>query len=159
SRTSKQPACIDADVPFLVGRLPTMTQPLVKLRSAVVSPIPPGHGPGSLLGASSANKSTRPLRSICTIVLPVPCRLRWLLKLLTSTCPLTSRPMVVGTTLTPYGLTSAFFGTVEAMVLMVLNAPMNVEALLATAGQPARIVLTRRAVTVSSLCRAIMQSS
>src|SRR5262245_60301010 len=67
--------------------------------------------------------------------------------------------MVVGTTLTPYGLTSPFFGTVEAIVLIVLNGPMNIEALLATAGQPAIIALTRSAVTVSSLFGTIVQRS
>ena len=101
SRTSRQPACMVADVPSLVGRLPTTTQPLRRATSAVVSPIPPGHGPGSLFGLISANRVWLPLGDTSTMVLPVPCRLRWLLKLLTNTSPATRRPLVTGATATP----------------------------------------------------------
>jgi hypothetical protein len=47
------------------------------------------------------------------------------LKLLTSTSPATNRPVLAGTTATPYGFTSPFFGTVNATVLIVFNEPTN----------------------------------
>src|SRR5262252_1383916 len=50
------------------------------------------------------------------MVLPVPCRLRKLLKLLTRTFPATSFPMVTGAIATPYGLTSPLPGIVEVRV-------------------------------------------
>jgi hypothetical protein len=55
SRTIRHPACMLAELPFLVGRLPTITNPLLSVTSAVVRPRPPGHAPGSLFGASDAN--------------------------------------------------------------------------------------------------------
>src|SRR5215469_5522664 len=135
SRTIRHPACMVAELPFLVGRLPTMTNPPRSATSAVVRPMPPGHGPGSLFGASDANWVTLPVvGEISTMVLPVPCRLRWLLKLLTSTSPATSRPAVTGGTATPYGLTSPFFGTVDASVCTVSNGPMNEPGEVAAAG-------------------------
>src|ERR1039458_2548125 len=107
-------------MPSVVGRLPTITQPEFKATSAVVNPIPPGHGPGRLVALIWANRLTEPLGVICTIVVPVPCRLSLLLKLLTRIFPLTSDPVVTGTRTIPYGFTSPLLGTVEAMVLMLL---------------------------------------
>src|SRR5215831_20105672 len=125
SSTSRQPACALAELPFFVGRLPTTTNPLRSATSAVVSPRPPGQGPGSLFGSIIANWLRLPVGETSTMVVPVPCRLRWLLKLLTSTSPATNRPIVVGTTATPYGLTSRFLGSVDERVWTLLNGPMN----------------------------------
>jgi len=52
-----------------------------------------------------------------TIVVPVPCRLALLLKLLISTLPRRSLPRLWRISTVPYGLTSPFRGTVEPMVL------------------------------------------
>src|SRR5215469_12743811 len=146
SRTIRHPACMVAELPSLVGRLPTMTNPPRSATRAVVRPRPPGHGPGSLFGASDANRVTFPVvGEISTIVLPVPCRLRWLLKLLTSTSPTVSKPLVTGATATPYGLTSPFIGTVDASVCTVLNGPMNVGGAAAAAGARAIPAAPRQA--------------
>jgi hypothetical protein len=40
--------------------------------SAVVSPTPPGHGPGSVSASIVANGETLPAVETCTIVVPVP---------------------------------------------------------------------------------------
>ena len=58
----------------------------------------------------------RPPGEICTIVLPVPCRLDLALKLLIRTFPACRRPSLCRTTKMPYGLTSPLNGTVEVMV-------------------------------------------
>jgi hypothetical protein len=68
---------------------------------AVVRPIPPGQLPGSVAGSTAANRWRWPSREISTMVVPVPCRLALLLKLLTSTSPRTSFPVEAGTTATP----------------------------------------------------------
>src|SRR5258708_29847818 len=109
SRTIRHPACIVADVPFLLGRLPTTTQPLLSATSAVVSPTPPGHDPGSRLASISANWVTDPPGDISTMVVPAPCRLRGLLKLLTRTSPAPSRPTLAGTPARPAGLKAPSF--------------------------------------------------
>jgi hypothetical protein len=36
---------------IVVGKLPTITQPLRRTTSAVVRPTPPGHGPGKVVGS------------------------------------------------------------------------------------------------------------
>src|SRR3974377_54338 len=100
--TSRHPDCAVALVPSVVGRLPTTTQPPGRMPRAVVRPTPPGHGPGSLEASICANTVCCWLPGeTCTIVVPVPCRLPELLKLLTRTSPLTRLPVVVGTTATP----------------------------------------------------------
>jgi hypothetical protein len=112
SRTIRQPGPEMA--PFCVGSEPTITQPLRSTTRAVVRPTPPGH----LLSLMPANSETLPRGLTCTIVVPVPCTLALLLKLLTSTSPRYRRPVLCGTTATPYGLTSPLAGTVEAMTLV-----------------------------------------
>ena len=72
STTRRQPACMLAEVPSFVGRLPTMTQPLRNATSAVVRPNPPGQGPGSLFGASDAKRVDPPPGETSTMVLPFP---------------------------------------------------------------------------------------
>ena len=49
--------------PCEVGRLPTTTQPPFSTSSAVVSPMPPGHGEGSRCGLIRANWVTVPSRA------------------------------------------------------------------------------------------------
>ena len=49
------------------------------------------------------------------MVVPVPCTLDLVLKLLTRVSPLTRWPVVCGTTVIPYGLTSPLAGTVLAI--------------------------------------------
>src|SRR5580693_319875 len=60
---------------FVVGRLPTTTQPPGRMPSAVVRPMPPGQAilAGSL--ATSANRVVRPAGHSWTMVVPVPCTL------------------------------------------------------------------------------------
>src|SRR5438105_10201367 len=58
--TIKQPACAVADVPSLVGKLPTMTQPRCSTTSAVVSPTPPGQEPGNEAASIWAKRETVP---------------------------------------------------------------------------------------------------
>src|ERR1700677_1953969 len=93
--------------------------------SAVVSPTPPGHGPGSVLAFTVANSEVFPAGLICTIVVPVPCPLSFApslaLKLLISSWPAWSLPTLVGTVTIPYGLISPLAGTVEATLLTVLR--------------------------------------
>src|SRR5579863_2234864 len=50
------------------------------------------------------------------MVVPVPCKLEKLLKLLTRTCPSVKFPIVCFTNATPYGFTSWLLGSVDAMV-------------------------------------------
>ena len=90
-----------AAAPPVVGRLPTTTQPERSATSAVVSPTPPGHGPGSEAAFSSANTLSYPPGAICTMVVPVPWMLETALKLLTSTLPRVNMPAVAGTTAMP----------------------------------------------------------
>src|SRR5579859_3774045 len=59
------------------------------------------------------------------MVVPVPCKLAELLKLLISTLFATSVPVVTGTTVIPYGFMSPLVGTVEATVLTWLNMLRN----------------------------------
>jgi hypothetical protein len=108
-------------MPFSDGRLPTTTQPPGRTSSAVVRPTPPGQAPGSWLALILAKTVRCPLGVIWTIVVPVPWRFFLLLKLLTRTLPADSRPVLCVTMKTPYGLTSPFPGTVDAMVLILLN--------------------------------------
>src|SRR5580658_10419871 len=100
SSTSTQPALDVAACPFLDGVLPTKTQFLM-ITKAVVSPIPPGQGPGRPRLVMWANRILRPLGLISTIVDPVPCRFFELLKLLTSTLFLCSLPWLALITATP----------------------------------------------------------
>jgi hypothetical protein len=81
--------------------------------------MPPVQVPGRLDASIWANWLTLPPGDICTIVVPVPCSLETALKLLMSKFPLTNFPTVFGTTKIPYGFTSPFEGTVEAMTEMV----------------------------------------
>jgi hypothetical protein len=55
SSTSRQPGSAVAEVPPVVGRLPTTTQPPGRTDSAVVRPIPPGQGPGRFAESIRAN--------------------------------------------------------------------------------------------------------
>ena len=125
SSTSRQPAFAVAAVPSVVGRLPTTTQPEDSTDSAVVSPIPPGHRPGSRAALMPANRAVMPVGLICMIVVPVPWALEAALKLLTRTQPWCRRPVLRGTTATPYGFTSPLSGTVEATVLTVVREFRN----------------------------------
>ena len=84
-------------LPLTVGSEPTTTQPLDSATRAVVSPTPPGHD-GSL---TEANRLALPCGETCTMVVPVPCALAELLKLLTSTSPRYRWPVLRGTTATP----------------------------------------------------------
>src|ERR1700733_14736923 len=117
----RHPGCAVADVPSLVGRLPTITQPCSSTTSAVVSPTPPGQGPGSVVALRVANRLTWPSGATSTMVVPVPCRFVESLKLLIRMWPARRLPTVRLTCAMPYGLTSPFPGTVEAMVLIVLS--------------------------------------
>src|SRR5215472_2813672 len=126
--TSRHPAFAVALVPSAVGRLPTTTQPPGRMPRAVVRPTPPGHGPGSEEAFICANTVCCLLPGdTCTIVVPVPCWFAELLKLLTRTSPLTRLPVLVGTTATPYGLTSPLAGTVDVIVSLWVNGPMKDE--------------------------------
>src|SRR5215472_14123251 len=125
SRTIRQPALAVGDMPFLVGRLPTTTQPSCRMLSAVVSPTPPGQELGRLDWLMVAKTLTFPLGETWTIVVPVPWKFLELLKLLTSTLPRTRRPWLRWTTAVPYGLTSPLAGTVDAIVVFRWNFPMN----------------------------------
>src|SRR5215469_8591313 len=85
--TIRHPAFAVADAPPVVGRLPTITQPLRNATSAVVSPTPPTQ-PGTLLALICAKTDNLLFCPIWTMVVPVPCwlpRSSLLLKLLTST--------------------------------------------------------------------------
>src|SRR5215469_5192704 len=86
-RTSKHPASAVAEVPSLVGKLPTITHPRRSTTRAVVRPTPPGHAPGRFLALMWAKRLKEPLGEIWTMVVPVPCELALLLKLLTRTSP------------------------------------------------------------------------
>ena len=125
SSTIRQPAFAVAAIPLLDGVLPTTTQPPGRTTSAVVSPTPPGQGPGSPAGEMLANRLRRPAGVISTMVRPVPCWLALLLKLLTRMFPACSRPVLRRITTMPYGLTSPLRGTVEAIVLILWNRLRN----------------------------------
>src|SRR5712672_2627135 len=106
SSTSRQPALAVAAMPFVVGRLPTTTQPPCRTDSAVVRPIPPGQAPGRCLALIRANVVLDPPGDTWTIVVPVPWRFFLLLKLLIRTLPRCRRPWLRPTSAIPYGLTS-----------------------------------------------------
>src|SRR5579872_2011256 len=125
SRISRQPACMVAEWPLALGRLPATMYPLRRATRAVVSPTPPGQAPAGDAGASLANSLTLPPGEISTIVVPVPWRLDLALKLLTRTSPAVRSPLLAGTTAIPYGLTSPFLGTVEARVWTRLSDAVN----------------------------------
>src|SRR5260370_31108496 len=73
SSTIRQPAPAVADVPSVVGKLPTITQPLCSTTSAVVKPTPPGHLPGSVLALIWAKTFTVfTSGETSMIVVPVP---------------------------------------------------------------------------------------
>src|SRR5580704_10887356 len=99
---------------FVVGRLPTTTQPPGRMPSAVVRPMPPGQAWPAGNAEMLANTLVLPPGETCTRVVPVPCTFALSLKLLTRTSPAVSRPPEAGTTATPYGFTSPLAGTVEA---------------------------------------------
>src|ERR1700739_626795 len=103
SRTIRQPNFAVADLPLVVGRLPTTTYPPGRTLSAVVRPTPPGQLPGRLRALMFANSELFPLGLIWTIVVPVPWLLALSLKLLTSSAPDWSLPTLVGTRTIPYG--------------------------------------------------------
>src|SRR6516162_7676963 len=98
-------------VPSVVGRLPTSTNPAFKAPSAVV--IPRG-------GVPPKNKDAGPpLCLICTIVVPVPWRPELLLKFETRTSPARSGPPggnPSGTNATPYGFPSPLPESVETEI-------------------------------------------
>src|SRR6516165_8206785 len=123
---------IVVQVPSVVGRLPTSTNPAFKAPSAVV--IPRG-------GVPPKNKDAGPpLCLICTIVVPVPCRPELLLKFETRTSPARSGPprgKPAGTNATPYGFPSPLPESVETertgdpgggMIGELPPPPDNVEA-------------------------------
>ena len=116
SSTMRQPSPLVAVVPSRLGRLPTITQPLFSTAIAVVMPTPPGHR-SSVCGTTANGASVCVAGSTSTSVVPSPCRLLLLLKLLTSTWPATSLPFVTGETITAYGFWSPLAGTVETTVL------------------------------------------
>src|SRR5258708_6434621 len=99
--TRRQPALEVAGSPLVVGRLPTTTHPPFRMDSAVVRPIPPGHLPGRCAALIFAKRCTAPCGETETMVVPVPCWLALLLKLLTRMLPLTSLPWLWPTTATP----------------------------------------------------------
>src|SRR5207237_9417577 len=101
STTHEQAVCGVAVLPAVAGSLPATARPVFSATRAVVKPSPAGQGPGKLWALICANRLTVPLGEICTIVVPVPCRLALLLKLLTRMLPRVSEPAVVGTTATP----------------------------------------------------------
>src|SRR5260370_16866187 len=109
----RQPALAVAAMPFVVGRLPTTTQPPCRISSAVLRPTPPGQEPGSLDATIFANTLTLPRGETWTIVVPVPCRFLLLLKLLIRTLPWTSLPWLRVATATPSGLMSPLPVTVQ----------------------------------------------
>src|ERR1700690_2290012 len=127
----RQPALAVAEVPSVVGKLPTITQPLRSTTRAVVRPTPPVQ-----LGASDAmtvaNTLRVPLGATSTIVEPVPWRLELALKLLMSTSLLTRCPIVRGTTAMPYGLMSPLPGTVDPITVCVGSEVRNGGAFAAT---------------------------
>ena len=152
----RQPALAVAADPFLAGRLPTMTQPGRSATSPVVSPTPPGHRPATWEALMCANRVRWPPGEISTIVVPVPCRLALLLKLLTSTSPRCSRPRLCRTTATPYGFTSPLCGTVEAMFVSLWKCAMNGELGVGVApaagpiASPAALTVAAVAATVTN---------
>ena len=95
----RQPSPLVAVVPSRLGREPTTTQPVFSTAIAVVRPTPPGQ-PARSRGTDANNDMLRAPGSICTIVVPRPCRLPALLKLSTSTWSRTSRPLLTGDTTT-----------------------------------------------------------
>src|SRR5262249_62090466 len=122
--TTRHPADAVAAWPFFDGKFPTMTQPCTSTRP-VVRPPPPGHRPFRAPLVMCANTLRCPRGLIWTIVEPVPCRFLELLKLLTRMFARCSRPWLLGTTTTPYGLTSPLPGTVDATLLVWWKPPMN----------------------------------
>src|ERR1700728_1676248 len=72
SSTIRQPYFAVAVLPFVVGRVPPTTTPPRRMFNGRVSPTPPGHGPGSVLAFTVANREVFPAGLICTIVVPVP---------------------------------------------------------------------------------------
>ena len=144
-----------AGFPALVGRLPTTTQSLPRIASAVVRPIPPGHAPGRCAALIWANTRTERFGATSTIVVPVPWVFALSLKLLTRTSPRCSLSLLRVTTATPYGLTSPFFGTVEAIVVMVLKPPMNEEVVLAPAAGATATPAASRAPTAPAAAASV----
>src|SRR5579862_7412828 len=107
SITSSEPCCTVAQVPSVVGTLPTSTNPRCNTPKAVVSPSPCGPW---------KNTDWLPCCVILTMVVPVPCRFELLLKFDTRMLPACNDPpcaIPFGTNATPYGLTSLFGGTVD----------------------------------------------
>src|SRR5258706_16365816 len=72
SSTIRHPACAVADVPSAVGRLPTITQPVCNTASAVVSPTPPGQGPGTEFKFIWQNREGTRLGATPPFVFPCP---------------------------------------------------------------------------------------
>jgi hypothetical protein len=62
SNNGRHPASSFSDIPSLVGRLPTITQPLRSAHSAVVNPTPPGQGPGQRVGVNLRKRAERAFR-------------------------------------------------------------------------------------------------
>src|SRR5580658_9122442 len=81
--TIRQPYCAVADIPLVVGRLPTTTYPPGRMLSAVVNPTPPGQDPGSFFALIAAKTESLPAGVSSTTVVPVPWLLDLALKLLT----------------------------------------------------------------------------
>ena len=153
--TSRQPVPVKTVPPCEVGRLPTTTQPPFSISSAVVSPMPPGHGEGRRRGLMRANWVLVPCGETWTIVVPVPCMFLELLKLLTRTSPWTRLPWLCWTTAVPYGLTSPLAGTVDAIMVVLLNFPMNDLEVVADAGAMASPAVSTPAAAVATAARVI----
>ena len=97
SSTIRQPGPLVPVVPSALGALPTITQPVLSMVIAVVSPIPPGQ-PARLRGSDAKVVSFLVDGLKATIVVPSPCRLPSLLKFVTSTSPFSMTPAETGTT-------------------------------------------------------------
>src|SRR5580692_7686434 len=105
----------------MVGTLPTTTNPPRRTPRAVLSPGRPLAKnvfavPGGAIGPVGVSE---------IMVVPAPCRLSLLLKLLTRTSPAAMMPPAgkdAGTKATPYGLTSPFAGIVEELMTRGMKA-------------------------------------
>ena len=97
SSTIRQPGPLVRVVPSALGALPTITQPDLSMVIAVVRPIPPGQ-PARLRGSEAKVVSFLVVGLKATIVVPSPCRLPSLLKLVMRTSPFAMAPAETGAT-------------------------------------------------------------
>src|SRR5215469_10255220 len=160
--TIRHPAWDVDACPFVDGTLPTTTQPPGSTSSAVVRPTPPGQGPGSVLALMSAKRDRIPFGLTWTIVVPLPCSLRLLLKLLISTLPACRSPVLCWIMKMPYGLTSPLVGIVEWSVVSVWKwlryGTFAADAAGAIARPRPAMTPVAAAVTAAMRCRAGMHA-